>query len=197
MSSGLGKLWAAKGNRVFFGSRESDKAKELAKSVGANAQGGTQAEAAAFGAVVLLGVPFAAAEATVKAVLPHLKGKVLIDCTNAWGADGMLIPSTSSAGEEIARWAIGAKVVKAFNEIHFRNLSKGPFGNLKADVYYCSDYADAKPPAVQLINDADFEPIDAGPLKNARYVEALVYLWARLAFDQGLGAESAFKLLRR
>lgn len=82
MAGNLGKLWAAQGHQVFFGSRETQKARALAESVGPNVRGGTLAEAAAFGEVILLAVPWLAAEATLK-TLGSLAGKILVDITNA------------------------------------------------------------------------------------------------------------------
>lgn len=195
MSSGLGNLWIKAGHSVCFGSREPDKAKELAQSSGTTASGGTHSEAAAFGEVVVLGVPWSAAEATVKSL--NLQGKILIDLTNAVGPDGLLLPSTTSAGEEVAKWARGARVVKAFNTIHFRNLGNSRFGDLQPDVFICGDDASAKAVVRSLVADAGFDPVETGAMKNARFVEATAILWMRLAFEQGMSGETAFKLLRR
>lgn len=195
MGSGLGRLWASKGHRVLFGSRDLAKAQALAAAVGASAQGGSDINATEFGAVLLLSVPWSAAEEVVKQ-LP-LSGKVLIDCTNPIGPLGRLaVGHTTSAAEEIARWAPEARVVKAFNGIHFASLEQPHFGNQIADVFYCGDDAAAKAAVRQLIVDIGFEPVDCGPLERARLLEPLALLWIRLAFSEDLGANFAFKIVQ-
>lgn len=64
-------------------------------------------------------------------------------------------------------------------------------------MFYCGDDADAKKVAAHLIADSDFEAIDAGPLENARYVEAYAILVIRLGHTLGLGTNIAMKLMRR
>ena len=197
MGGTLGRLWAAKGHAVMFGSRDPAKAKAQAAEI-PRASGGSIDDAAAFGQVVLLGIPWRAAIETVTHIGPSLKGKTLIDIANPTG-DGMTlaIGHTTSLAEETATAAAGAKVVKAFNGIHFSLLEKPVFSGFKADVYYCGDDAEAKALVAQLIVDAGFEPVDAGPLRNARLLEPLANLWMQLAFFNGQGTEVAFKLLPR
>ena len=197
MGGTLGKLWAAKGHVVMFGSRDPAKAKVQAAEL-SGADGGSIDEAAAFGQVVLLGVPWRAAIETVTRLGPALKGKTLIDMTNPIG-DGMTLAlgHTTSLAEEIAATVPAAKVVKAFNGIHFSLLEKPVFSGFKADVFYCGDDAEAKALVAQLIIDTGFEPVEAGPLHNARLLEPLANLWMQLAYVNGRGTEMAFKLLPR
>jgi len=197
MGSSLGKLWAAKGYKIMFGSRTLQKAKTLAKSIG-QAEGGTIAEAAKFGRVVLLATPWRAASETLKAA-GSLAGKVLIDCTNPPASDfaGLGGGHTTSAAEKIADWASGAKVVKAFNTIFWQNLGNPRFGSQNASLFYCGDEEEAKAVVAKLGQDLGFEPIDVGPLMNARYLESLAILWIELALGRGMGTDIAFKLIRR
>ena len=196
MGGGLGRLWAAKGHQGLFGSREPEKARAQTASLD-NARGGSLEEAAAFGEIILLSVPWSAAIDAVKS-LQRLSGKTLIDLTNPI-APGMTLAvgHTTSAAEEIAKVANGAHVVKAFNGIHYSLLDNPRFDGYPADVYYCGDDAGAKAAVAQLITDAGFEPVDVGLLENARLLEPLANLWMKLAFVQGLGTEFAFKLLKR
>ncbi len=197
MGSRLGKLWAAKGHQVMFGSRDAAKAKAQAVEVGGGTQGGTYTETAAFGECVLIGVPWSGALAAVRS-LGALAGKTLIDITNPIGENvNNAIGYTTSAAEEIARVAAGAHVVKAFNAISYLTLDRPLFGGLKADVYYCGDQGDAQTVVARLIADAGLEPVDAGPLRNARLLESLANLWLQLASIQRGHPEMAFKLLRR
>ena len=197
MGGPLGKLWAAKGHAVMFGSRDPAKAKAQAAQISA-ASGGSIDDAAAFGPVVLLGVPWRAAIETATRIGPSLTGKTLIDMTNPVG-DGMTlaIGHTTSLAEEIAAAVAGAKVVKAFNGIHFSQLEKPVFSGFRADVYYCGDDTEAKALVARLIADTGFEPVEAGPLRNARLLEPLANLWMQLAFFNGQGTDVAFKLLPR
>ena len=104
---------------------------------------------------------------------------------------------TTSLAEEIAAAVPAAKVVKAFNGIHFSLLEKPVFSGFKADVFYCGDDTEAKGLVAQLIIDTGFEPVDTGPLRNARLLEPLANLWMQLAYVNGRGTEIAFKLLPR
>ncbi len=110
----------------------------------------------------------------------------------------LVLGHTTSAGEEIAKWALGAKVVKAFNTVLAPVIHSSPqFGNQTATVFYCGDDAAAKAIVAGLAKESDFDPVDAGPLKNARYLEALTELLVQLAYGLGMGTDIAIKLLRR
>ncbi len=196
----LGKAWARLGHEVMFGVRDpgSEKVQGLLKEAGPAARAGSIAEAAAFGEVVVLAVPWAAAQDAARAA-GDLRGKILIDVTNTLTRKVPALalgPETSSA-EEIARRAVGAKVVKAFNTIGAVTMANPKYGTLRADTYICGDDEAAKATVTGLAKELGFDVVDVGPLTSARLVEALTGLWAVLAFDRGLGPSIAFKLLRR
>lgn len=100
MASGLGKLWAAKGHKIMFGSRDPAKAKKLAADIGKTCSGGSLPEAVKFGPVVLLAVTWTGADKTIKAA-GSLDGKIVIDLTNPLSKDFMnlVVGFTTSAGE--------------------------------------------------------------------------------------------------
>lgn len=199
MGSGIGKLWAQQGHAVRFGSRDPAKARKLAGTVGHNASGGSVADAAQFGEVVLLAVPWRGVADTIKAAGP-LKGKILIDCTNPMTDDYMelVVGHTTSGGEEIAKQAQGARVVKAFNHVYAQIIHSSPnFGSQNASVFFCGDDAAAKQTVAELIGGVGFEPVDSGPLRNARYVEPLAELCVQMAYALGMGTDQAMKLVRR
>ena len=118
----LGKIWAANGHKLFFSySRSADKLAATGKSVDDSALSGTPAEAVQFGEVVVLAVPFTALEEALKQA-GSLRGKLVFSTVNALKADysGLAIGTTTSAAEEIARLAPGARVVEglpAFAEV--------------------------------------------------------------------------------
>ncbi|HTM41770.1 MAG TPA: NADPH-dependent F420 reductase [Terriglobales bacterium] len=195
----LGKLWAGRGHEVRFGVPDpgSEKVKTLLASTGGKAQAGSNREAAAAGEVVVLSVPWPAAEQAIRDC-GDLKSKVVIDCTNPLRPDftGLALGTTTSAAEQVAAWS-GAKVVKAFNTIGAGNYGKAEFAGTRADGFYCGDDAAAKDKVKPLIADIGLNPVDVGPLRNARLLEPLAMLWIDLAINQKWGPNHAFKLLRR
>ena len=201
MGSGLGKLWAAKGHMVFLGSRNAEKAKKVASSIGPNARGGTIAEAASFGDAVLLATPWVATADAIEAA-GSLEGKILIDCTNPLKAETyfeLALGHTTSGAEEIAKWARGAKVVKAFNTVFAEVIHSSPqFGTQNANVFCCGNDAGAKEVVAGLAREIGFDPVDAGPLENARYLEPVAELVIQLGRGSlGLGPNFAINLVRR
>jgi NADPH-dependent F420 reductase len=197
IGGGLGRLWAGLGHEVMFGSRAPEKAVRLAESVGHGARGGTFSDAALFGEVVVLAVPWPAAQDVIQAA-GDLSGKVLIDCTNPV-AEGMRLAlgHTTSAAEEVARWAPGARVVKAFNTLGSKNLTNPRFNSDRASMFVCGDDQEAKEVVMRLGRVLDFDMVDCGPLESARLLEPLAMLWITLAYPIGMGPDIAFKLLRR
>ena len=128
-----------------------------------------------------------------------MTGKVLIDAVNPLLPDlsGLVLGTTTSAAEQVASWARGAKVVKAFNTVGSNIMENPVFGQDKPVLFFCGDDASAKGKVKQLADEVGFEGVDAGPLTQARLLEPLALLWISLAFKAGLGREIAFKLLRR
>jgi predicted dinucleotide-binding enzyme len=176
----LARALARCGHEVVLGSRRTDKGSPVAEAVrGAE--------------MVVLATPFHAAEATLAV---DVRGKILVDCTNPFAADRscLTVGRDISAGEMVARWAPGARVVKAFNHIGWEQLAAPAFPG-EAAMFYCGDDAEAKRAVAALIADLQFVPIDAGPLRAARLLEPLGMLWSQLAREQGLGRGIAFALL--
>lgn len=199
MGSGLGKLWAGKGHDVMFGSRDPDRGKTLAASVGHGARGGPVRAAAEFGDAVLFAVPWRAVEETLDAA-GSLANKVLMDCSNPLTPDYMtlLVGHSDSGAEQIARRATGARVVKAFNHIYAQIIHTSPrLGTLDATVFFCGDDAGAKKTVSELAREIGFDPVDAGPLRNARYLEPVAELMVQLAYGLGYGTDRGLKLICR
>ena len=195
----LGKLWAGRGHEVRFGVPDprSQKTTALLASMGGRAQAGSNREAAGVSEVVVLSVPWPAAEQAIRDC-GDLKSKVVIDCTNPLRADfqGLAVGTTTSAAEQVAAWS-GAKVVKAFNTLGAGNFGQAEFAGTRADGFYCGDDEAAKAKVKPLIADIGLNPVDVGPLRNARLLEPLAMLWIDLALNQEWGTNHAFKLLRR
>jgi len=198
LGSALGKIWAEKGHIVMFGSQDPQKAKRLANSIGSNATGGTYEEASKFSEVIILAVPWSGAKESIK-IAGDLEGKIILDSTTTAvpHLGGPSIGTTPSAAEKVAKWAVGAKVIKTVHTIGIESLNKTQFGSQQASLFVCGDDLDAKSKVKQLGIDLGFDVIDTGPLRNARLIEPLAMLWIELAYKQGMGTDIAFKLLRR
>jgi len=197
MGGALGKLWAEKGHQVFFGSRQPEKAQELAAQVGHGAQGGSVPQAAGYGEVLLLAVPWKAAQETIQA-MGNLDGKVLIEIVN--GVDmqkGPALGFTTSIAEQIAAWAPGARVINAFNSIGYRTLLDPNFNGQPAALFYCGDDPGAKASTAQLGAEIGLAPVDCGPLWMARQLEPVAFLWIYLAYVGGQGEQTALGWLKR
>jgi 8-hydroxy-5-deazaflavin:NADPH oxidoreductase len=196
----LGTRWAQKGHQVTFGSRTPDDAdmKKLLDRAGKNARAAKLDDAAAANDILLFAMPWPIAK-DVLAGLGSLAGKVLIDATNPLLPDlsGLSVGTTTSAGEQVAEWTKGAKVVKCFNTVGNSIMENDSFANGKPVMFYCGDDAGAKKMVHQLADDIGFDAQDAGPLTQARLLEPFALLWISLAYQQKWGREFAFQTLRR
>jgi 8-hydroxy-5-deazaflavin:NADPH oxidoreductase len=199
----LGAAWAKKGgHEIFFGVRNpaSEKTQALVRTLGGKARAGTPAEAAAFGDVVVLTTPWPAAEAAIRS-LGDLTGRVILDATNplAMGRDGLglEIGHSTSAGEKVQGWAKGASVFKTLNTTGFGNMADPVFHGVKSVMFVAGDDAANKPKVIDLVAGLGFDVVDAGPLRNARLLEAHAMLWIELALKRGLGRDWAFACLKR
>lgn len=190
----LGRQWAARGHEILFGVRDpqSYTVQILMNSVPENASTGTMREAAAFGEVLALAVPWQAAH-EVLAQVGDLSGKILIDCTNRLGSGGA--DHARSGAEEVAHAAPGARVVKGFNTLGAESLGRLRFGDQPASTFICGDDAQAKALVRALGEEIGFDVVDVGPLASAELIESLARLWLELSHH--MGRDIAFALLRR
>jgi len=196
----LGTRWARAGHDIIYGTRnpQADDIQQLLSQAGGKARAATLKETARAGDALLLAMPWKVIQSVLEG-LGDLTGKVLIDATNPLLADlsGLDIGTTSSAGEKVAGWARGAKVVKAFNTIGANIMANTSFGSEKPALCYCGDDTEAKQIVKQLAEEIDFEPLDVGPLTQARLLEPFALLWISMALKYGYTRDIAFRLLRR
>jgi predicted dinucleotide-binding enzyme len=199
MGASMGRAWAGKGHKVLFSfSRDLSQLQAAAEAAGPNARAGTPAQAAAFGDVVLLAVPWGAVSEALRAA-GDLAGKVLFSCVNCLKPDfsGLAVGTTTSAAEEIAKQAPGAKVVEALPPMApILASASHRLGNQQISTFYCGDDAAAKNNVAGLLAELDLDPVDAGPLTSARYIEPAGMLAVQLAYGMGLGPNVGMKLLR-
>ncbi len=130
-----------------------------------------------------------------------LSGRIVLDATNplAMGPDGLglEIGHSMSAGEKVQGWAKGASVFKTLNTTGYANMADPIFRGVKSVMFVAGDDAAAKPKVIELVAALGFEVVDAGPLRNARLLEAHAMLWIELALKRGLGRDWAFAIVRR
>lgn len=166
----------------------------LLTTIGVRAQAGSVAEAVSFGETVVLAVGWPSVQEVIQQA-GAWSSKILIDTTNRVGSKypGVML----SAAEDIAKWAAGAEVVKAFNTMGFENMSNPQFGSQNADTFICGNDEGAKSVATELAEAIGFDVVDVGPLSNAALLESLANLWVEMAYRQGFGRDFASKILRR
>jgi 8-hydroxy-5-deazaflavin:NADPH oxidoreductase len=187
------------GHSISIVSRDAGKASALAaKFAGVKvvpAQGASDKADA-----VILAVGYGDA-ITALASLGNLVGKVVIDITNPLTADymGLTIGHSTSAAEEIAKAAPQAIVVKAFNTLFASVLDAGASfsPSAKVNVFVASDSESGKKVVSQLIQSLGFETVDAGGLKNARYLEPLAGLNVYFGYGAGQGTGIAPAWMRK
>jgi predicted dinucleotide-binding enzyme len=199
VGTGLGRRLSAKGYRIVVSfARSPEKVADAARLIGGGAERGTPEEAALFGAVIILATPWAVTLDLVKKVAPMLVGKIVWDTTNPFAPDmsELLIGTTTSAGEEIAKAAPGAKVVKAIPPFaELLHSSTMLIAGHQPGVFVCGDDPAARGTVAALVADVDADPVDAGPLKLSRFTEPLGMLVTNLAYIQGRGARITSVLL--
>jgi len=200
----LGTRWARGGHKVAFGVRkpEDPKIRAVLDAAGPNARATSVADAVKDAAVVGLTTPWEGTQDAIKSA-GNLAGKIIFDATNPLVLSpeglkkGLVIGHTTSAGEQVAAWAPGAQVVKAFNTTGFPNMLDPKYGAQAASMLICGDDAKAKATIKQLSDELGFDTLDVGPMSNARHLEAVAMLWINLAFLEGWGVNFAFKVLKR
>jgi len=199
MGSALAKQFSRAGHAVRITSRnEAKRAAVAAANPGVVAA--APAQALADSTVVVVATGYADAIPALRELGP-LDGKVVVDITNPLTPDymGLTIGHSTSAAEEIAKAVPGAEVVKAFNTVFATVLVDGPqFADGQvAPVFYASDNERARQTAKALIESIGFQPVDAGGLKNARYLEPLAGLNIYLGYGAGLGTAIAPTWIRK
>jgi 8-hydroxy-5-deazaflavin:NADPH oxidoreductase len=199
MGAAFVKQLTRAGHQVCVTARDAAKAAQVAAAnPGAKV---VPAAGAAEGAdAVVLATGYGDAVAALRSV-GNLAGKVVVDITNPLTADymGLTLGHSTSAAEEIARAVPGAEVVKAFNTVFAQVLGEGAdFGNgRQVEVFVASDSERARQTARTIAEGIGFAVVDAGPLKNARYLEPVAGLNIYLGYGAGLGTGIAPVWIRK
>lgn len=199
MGAAFVKQLHAAGHQVSVTARNAAKATALAEQYAGVKAVRAEAAAAAMDAVILA-TGFGDVVAALHSV-GSLAGQVIIDITNPLTADymGLTLGHSTSAAEEIAKAVPSAIVVKAFNTLFAQVLSAGAdFGNgQKASVFYAGDSDRGKQTVQALAESMGFATVDAGGLKNARYLEPLGGLNIYFGYGAGQGTSIAPTWIRK
>jgi predicted dinucleotide-binding enzyme len=169
----LGTVWARAGHQVMFSSRTLENDKVLAAKTGPNASAGTPREAAAFGDVVLVSVPYGAMPEVGKELGELLEGKVVIDTSNPFpGRDGDIAKWAREKGAGLATAELlrGARIVRAFNAIGYSRMAQAHEQPGRVGMPIAGDDARALEVASRLIRDIGYEPVLIGGLAMGRYL---------------------------
>jgi predicted dinucleotide-binding enzyme len=201
MGGKLGTIWSRAGHEVVFSyARSEQKLKKLAREAKGKARAGTPGEAAKDADAMLLAVHWSRVDDVLNQA-GDLSGKVIVSCSLPMNADdtALVIAHTSSGAEELVKKVPKARVVSAFGTVPSEVLFDVFEARRKAtrpSLVYCGDDAKSKEIAAGLIRDVGFDPVDAGPLRIARYTEPFTLLIAQLAYEGDEGPELAYRFER-
>jgi predicted dinucleotide-binding enzyme len=201
MGGKLGTIFARAGHSVVFSyARTEQKLRKLARDAKGDARAGTPSEAVQGADALLLAVHWSRVDDVLKQA-GDVSGTVIVTCSLPMNADDtdLVVAHTSSGAEVLAKKVPKARVVSAFGTVPSEVL----FGVFEAkrkanrpDLLYCADDEDAKKVAATLVRDVGFDPLDAGPLRIARYLEPFTLLIAQLAYEGDGGPELAYRFER-
>jgi predicted dinucleotide-binding enzyme len=193
MGTAFVKQLTAAGHSVRVTGRDLAKAQALAAQY-PGAEATPAAGSARDSDLIVLATGYGDAIAALRSV-GDLDGKTVIDITNPLTSDymGLTIGHETSAAEEIAHAVSGAEIVKAFNTLFAQVLADGhEFSNgQRGSVFFAGDSSQAKAKVKSLIDSLGFQAVDAGGLKNARYLEPLAGLNIYFGYGAGLGTAIA------
>lgn len=201
MGGKLGTIFARAGHDVVFSyARSESKLKRLARAAGRRARHGTPREAAQDADAVLVAVHWSRIGDVLEQA-GDLSGTVVVSCSLPMSDDDteLVVAHSASGAETLAARIPGARFVSAFNTVPSEVLFDVHAGRRRArrpGLVYCGDDRGAKRVAATLIRDVGFDPIDAGPLRIARYTEPFALLVAQLAYETKGGPRLAYRLER-
>lgn len=180
----LATLWAKAGYEITISSRHPEQLEGLARSLGPKVRVGTPREAAAFGNVVLISVPYAALPGIGRELAPQLKGKIVIDTGNPYPArDGPMAVAARREGTGVAsaKYLPGVRLVRAFNAITWISLARqATVHGERAAIPIAGDDPRALEVVERLVRAAGFEPVVVGGLARAREFDVGTPVYVKL-----------------
>lgn len=193
VGSAIARGLRGKAHEVVLGTRAPDGAAGLAMETGATVA--LPAEAVKRADIVVLALPWQAAEPAVKA-LGDMTGKVVVDCMNPIGRTptgmGLMLGHTTSGGEIVQGWLPGAHVIKTLNQVGAEIMADTSRLPHRPVMLMAGDDAGAKDLVGRLLADLGFDALDAGDLTRARLLEPFGMVWINQAMLHGKGRDWAF-----
>ena len=193
----LAALWVNAGHEVLMSSRHPQELQALAHSLGPKAHVGTPAEAARFGEVVLISVPYGALPQVSRDLKNELAGKIVLDTGNPYPErDGAMAVEARRKGTGVAsaEYLPGVRLVRAFNAINSGDLrSEAHRKGAPIAIPLAGEDHEALQVAEQLVKDAGFAPVVVGPLAKAREFDVGTPVYTRLMTEPQLKAALGLK----
>jgi len=186
----LATLWVAAGHEVLMSSRHPQELQALAHSLGPRAHVGTLREAAQFGEVVLISVPYGALPQVGRELKSQLAGKIVLDTGNPYPErDGPMAVEARREGTGVAsaEYLPGVRLVRAFNAINSGDLrSEAHRKGAPVAIPLAGDDSQALQVAERLVTDAGFAPVVVGPLSRAREFDVGTSVYTRVMTEPQL-----------
>ena len=165
----VGLRWAEAGHEILFSSRHPEELTDLVDQGGPKPRAGMPAEAAEFGDVVMIAVPYAALPQVGQDYGPLMQGKVVIDCGNPYPRrDGPMAAEALEKGTGVAsaEFLPGVRLVRAFNAVSYRTVRRDDHSQVAIPI--AGDDQEALRIVSELVVDAGFAPVVVGSLARAR-----------------------------
>jgi hypothetical protein len=198
MARGVGSRVVAGGHSLTVVGKDSQSAQAVVADIGGEGSVKTAVSSDPLeGDVVVLAVYYPDARRAVEQYGDQLAGKIVVDITNPVNdtVDGLVVPADGSATQELASLGTGARFVKAFNTTFAGTLTAGEVAGHELDVLIAGDDEEGKATVAALARDGGLNPIDAGPQKRARELEALGLLHMTLQNTLDTGYASTVKII--
>jgi hypothetical protein len=198
MARGVGSRVVAGGHSLTVVGKDSQSAQAVVADIGGEGSVKTAVSSDPLeGDVVVLAVYYPDARRAVEQYGDQLAGKIVVDITNPVNdtVDGLVVPADGSATQELASLGTGARFVKAFNTTFASTLTAGEVAGHELDVLIAGDDQEGKATVAALARDGGLNPIDAGPQKRARELEALGLLHMTLQDTLDTGYASTVKII--
>jgi len=175
LGAAIARRLAKAGHDVTIGSRSAESAAEAAVGLGFGIKGVSNADAAASGDIVIITVPFAAQETTLRDIAPHVAGKIVVDTTVPLVPPKVMRVQLPAEGSAAARaqniLGDGVTLVSGFHSVAAHKLITD--NDVECDVLVFGDDKAARAKIVKLANDAGLRGIHGGALVNSAAAEAL------------------------
>ncbi|MFT5238726.1 MAG: putative dinucleotide-binding enzyme [Flavobacteriaceae bacterium] len=196
VGNALGANWKKSNHEIIYGSRNPQDKKHI--KLEKFAQVLTLSQAAIMGDVIVLATPWQSTQEAINEMGSNLDSKIVIDATNPLKPDlsGLLLYGDNSGGEQIAKWASKAKVVKALNSAFAKVMEHPEINGVKSMMLIAGDDASALNTVAELVDDLGFQSQKMNGLSNSRLLEMVGLTLITLGYKEGLGNEIGLSILK-